>query len=116
MWLSEKMGTSAPQTPAAELGVVSVGGMTPAVVTDGELRQLRLICPGGYAWRPAVHQQVALWRGEEDCILGVMERQDLQPGEIVISTGSAAIRLSADGRIDLVGEVYVNGEQLGGEL
>lgn len=112
MWLSEKMAEAPAVRETGGVGTVSVSGEEPAVVTDGELRRTRVCAPGGYFWRPAVGQQVTLLRGEEDCILGVLQEDSPAPGEIVISNGQASIRLTADGKIELSGEIYCNGERL----
>lgn len=113
MWLSEKTGREAPQSPEAGIGVVSIGGEVPAAVTDGEMRQLRLCMPGGYAWMPKEGETVLC---VQDCLVGTVQPpRGLLPGEIRIETGAAAISLRADGSIRLTGEIYLNGRRIGEE-
>lgn len=108
MWLSRKMAAD----NSGEIGVggvVSVGGENPAVVTDGESRTLEIIAPGGYAWRPDVNQRVLLWQGN---VMGaVQSAEKLAPGELLLYSKGASIRLGNDGSIHLTGNVFINGER-----
>lgn len=109
MWLSEKMAAKAAVEKEAESGVVSVSGAEPAVVVDGEKRQLTVVSPGGYQWQPGVEQEV-LVLGEK--ILGMPQAAfSLEPGEVRISSRGASILLKNDGSIYLEGNVFVNGER-----
>lgn len=112
MWLSKKAGARGQQTHTADVGVVSIGAAAPAVVTDGETRGLMVFAPGGYAWRPAVGEQVLVLRaGASGAVAGArMEDSALAPGEVLIrSSGGASIRLGADGSLALTGNVTING-------
>ena len=113
MWLSEKMAAAGAEDTLLTGGVVTVGGKTPAVMTDGEERDARIASPGGYYWRPAPSDPVIVSRCSEVTILGrLQEPTDLAPGEIRLSTGGASLRLLPDGRILLSGELYINGTKL----
>lgn len=108
MWLSRKMAVK-PSEEAGVGGVVSVGGENPAVVTDGESRTLEIIAPGGYIWRPDVNQRVLLWQGN---VMGaVQSAEKLAPGEILLYSNGASVRLGNDGSIHLKGDVFINGER-----
>lgn len=111
MWLSKQVAarTAAPDEAAA--ATVSVGGETPAVVTDGERRQARLFSPGGYCWRPAGGDTVLVVGGGEPCVAGKEQRcpVELAPGEVYLYAGSASIHLKRDGSIAISGQVSVQG-------
>lgn len=68
-------------------------------------------CPGGFAWRPRVGDQLLVLKGlafsgEDDC--PVM----LAPGECCLFTQNAYIHLTQEGRIVLQGNVEMNGTPL----
>lgn len=110
MWLSEKMSRQAAQQADLCRGVVSIGGENTAVLTDGEEREVSVLSPGGYFWRPALKERVLVSRAEGGCVLGrVQEACDLTPGEICIRTGAASIRLLPSGDIFLTGKIHLNG-------
>lgn len=112
MWLSKNARAREAHGQEADVGVVSVGAQAPAVITDGETRDLAVFAPGGYAWRPAVGEQVLVLRaGATGAVAGARTSEcALAPGEVCIfSSGGASIRLGADGSLALVGNVTVNG-------
>jgi len=112
-WLSEKISREQSALPEAELGVVSMGGAEPAVVTDGELRQTSLLSPGGYDWAPAPDEAVVVLRGEPNCVAGRLQTGTaLEPGDVRIRAGTASILLRKNGSIELTGAVTVNGKRL----
>lgn len=116
MWLSKQAARQARQTQTVDVGVVSIAGSAPAVITDGETRDLAVFGPGGYAWRPSAGDQVLVLKaGATDAVAGAkLPQAALLPGEIQISTGAAAIRLLPDGTIALTGSVTVNGQPITG--
>lgn len=116
MWLSKQAARGLRQSRTADVGVVSIAGSAPAVITDGELRDLAVFGPGGYAWRPSAGDRVLVLKaGATDAVAGTMLPQTtLLPGEIRIATGAAAIRLLPDGTIALTGSVTVNGQPVTG--
>ena len=87
-----------------------------AVYLAGERRQVPICCPGGYAWRPAVGEQVLVLKagqeGEQPCILGKAqeEKSGLQPGQVRISGDRCSILWGDE--LQLIGAVQVNGESL----
>ena len=64
MWLSKRVMADRDAEDPATLGTVSIGGKNPAVVTDAEKRQAKVISPGGYCWNPAA----------TDCVLVVKQK------------------------------------------
>ena len=115
MWLSEERSRKAAAEAAAEWGMVTIGDPA-AVYLAGERRQVPICCPGGYAWRPAVGEQVLVLKagqeGEQPCILGKAqeEKSGLQPGQVRISGDRCSILWGDE--LQLIGAVQVNGESL----
>ena len=96
-------------------GEVTVPG---GVWMEGERRGAAVYAPGGYHWVPARGERVLVLKagesGEEPCVMGrVPEERGLRPGEVLISTGKAEIRLGLDGCIDVTGTFRVNGTVVG---
>ena len=111
MWLSQKIAGERSQATALQRGVITVGGSAPAALTDYEERNLSVLSPGGYFWRPAAREQVLLCR-EDGCVLGrIQPPSDLKKGEIRITTGAASISLLPTGEIYLTGDIFLNGEK-----
>lgn len=118
MWLSRQ--NRVPESgQTADVGRVTLGGDPAGVYLDGERRDLPVFGPGGYCWRPVPGQQVLVLKGgtagELCCIAGAeqAEQEALAPGEVVVrSSGGAAVKLRADGRVDLIGKVMINGVPL----
>ena len=63
MWLSKRVMAEQNAEDPATLGTVSIGGKNPAVVTDAEKRQAKVISPGGYCWNPAATDCVSTITG-----------------------------------------------------
>ena len=108
-----------------QTGTVTMSGGDLAVLLDSERRGVEVYAPAGYRWSPEPGQRVLViqGRGEIPCVVGA--RQD---GGMPDKVGVAAKQLTLDGervniagrrgaglqgeRVDLDGEVYVNGEKL----
>ena len=58
MWLSRQGRGNGNAETSAELGTVTLAGARPSVYLSGERRDLPLMGPGGYLWRPAPGQRV----------------------------------------------------------
>lgn len=116
MWLSQQLSAAGMecQTPAVQIGTVSVGGAAPAVQTDCEHRELAILAPGGFCWRPAPGDRVIVLRQGEGCVAGVRQAlpEDLRAGEVRLFSKGCSITLTADGEIHLTGTVYLNGKKL----
>lgn len=112
MWLSQNLVRGTSVQEKLQPGVVTVGGASPAVLTDGEKRNLKILSPGGYFWRPATGEKVLVSGDDGGCVLGkLQEAPALAPGEIRIVTGAAIISLLPSGEIHLTGDIYLNGEK-----
>lgn len=125
MWLSKKtIETGGEKKSECKIGIVSIGGKTPCVMTEGEIRNTqRLNC--GSAYIPAAGDNVLLIKTEDgECIVaGRTEGQvpnEAEAGEVYITnkpcnaficlknTGEILI----SGKMFLQGEVYINGNAL----
>lgn len=111
MWLSETMSRQQDRQVQAGEGVVTIGGEKPAVVTDGEQRDLRVVSPGGYLWQPAVAERAVVLCTTGHVLGSEQKESGLQPGEVKIFSPGASIYLANDGSIRLEGNVYINGER-----
>ena len=118
MWLSKQLRSShGSDAVEAEMGVTTIGGQRAGVYTRGEVRDLPVCTPGGVVWQPKNGDQVLVLKGgpggEEQFVLGLSEekQQHIADGELLLSTGSATIHLCNSGRIDIVGDVWINGEK-----
>lgn len=119
MWTSERSRNLPVGEPAAEVGTVTLGGDPAGVSLGGERRWLTVYSPGGYSWRPTAGDKVLVLKagaeGESPCVLGTVQSGDdrapLKPGEVRLTGGESAIHLGQT-RLDLSGQVYVNGQSL----
>ncbi len=118
MWVAKRLSRTEHDTSIAEQGTVTIAGAAAGVLTKGEWRGVPVVAPGGCAWRPKRGAQVLVLKGgaenEERYILGeadVPMMQKLADGEICIfSDGGAAIYLRSNGRVEITGELIINGE------
>jgi len=113
MFLSRRERTQAP-AGAALTGPVTLPGEQAGAWLEGERRGLEVYAPGGYHWVPQLGEQVLVLKagesGEQPCAVGVYAGgQGLKPGEVLITAGAAAIKLSLDGTVDVTGRLKVNG-------
>ena len=116
MFLSRREGTQRSRSVALT-GPVTLPGETAGAWLEGERRGVTVYAPGGYHWAPALGDEVLVLKtgesGENPCALGVPAGgQGLEPGEVLISAGRAAIKLSPDGRVAVAGSLTVNGIQV----
>ena len=81
-------------------------------------RDLPVYGPGGYFWQPKAGDQVLVIKGgvsgDEQCVAGAAQvepPEDMEPGDIYLSSGEASIYLHANGRIDIEGDLYINGTE-----
>lgn len=123
MWMGKQLAAAKRQRQEeyadAEMGVMTMSGGEGAVQGRREERNLPVFGPGGVAWLPRQGEAVLVIKGgsgrEERCVAGAELTKipgDLQPGELYLfSAGGASVRLCNDGRIELWGEVYINGSK-----
>ena len=101
--------------PGADIGSVTIGGDSVAVLTEGEMRRLAIAAPGGYVWRPSAGDSVLVLKTSdgESLAVGALRNESpegMENGEVyIISKGGAAIRLKNSGKIELLGEVEIQG-------
>ncbi len=118
MWTSDRGRKRPVEEAAADLGQVTLSEEQMGVYLEGERRWTQVYSPGGYHWRPALEEQVLVLKAgserEEPCILGVEQKEKLEPGEVSISSSEdrAQLRLTNRGELALEGDVTVNGKAL----
>ena len=92
---------------------------------ESERRGLELYAPAGYRWTPKVGQRVLVIRGQGEipCVVGARSDSDV-PDQVGIEAGTLALAGNSVGisggqgvavagaRVDLNGQIYVNGEKL----
>ena len=113
MW-TEKQNREA----ETEIGRVTIGGNPTAVETRGEIRNLPVYGPGGYFWTPRQGDRVLVIKGgpggEEQCVVATeQQKMDLEQGDIALRSAGASLVLRADGRIELRGKLWINGNPVG---
>lgn len=113
MWISEQRTKKTAGEPAAEWGAVTLAGPA-AVYLGGERRKVAVCCPGGFAWRPKVGDEVLVLKagpeGEQPYILGLTRMEEVEPGQVRV--GSRECGVLCGETLELTGEVRVNGEEL----
>ena len=99
-----------PDPPQALTGPATLPGGS-AVWLEGERRGVRIYAPGGYHWAPRRGEELLVLKtGEGPCALGMAaDRQGLQPGEVLITSGACSVKLGLDGKLTLTGQVAVSG-------
>lgn len=109
-----------------DTGVVTVYDRGYGVLGEGEQRGVKLSCPGGYRWRPALGEAVLVIKSGEPAQARVIgaEAEDapveLQAGEVCIYSPAACVHVKNDGSIqmrgivDVVGMLRVNGQPVTG--
>ena len=113
MWVAGRLRrTEEPQeTTNAESGTVTIGGSAVGVLSRGEERSVPLASPGGYAWRPKNGERVLVIKGgtlgEERYVAGSLGDGE---GRLYAVGGGASITLRRNGRVEIAGELYINGK------
>lgn len=113
MFLAKREGR-ARSAGTAFTGPVTLPGDPAGAWIEGERRGVAVYAPGGYHWVPGLGDEVLVLKtgesGEAPCALGVPSGgQGLQPGEVLITAGEAAIRLRLNGTVEVTGNLTVNG-------
>lgn len=103
---------------SADCGRVTLEGDPAGVYMGGERRWMPVYSPGGYFWKPAKEEQVAvLHMGAEQeapCVIGRVQEEPedrLTAGDVLISGNGTKLKLSRWG-LDVTGEMSVNGKKL----
>lgn len=117
MWLSRQM-KSAPPTADADLGMTTIGGEQAGVLTRGEVRNLPVYGPGGFAWMPENGSAVLVIKGgpggQEQCVAGMQQTripEGMEAGEVYLyGPGGNSIYLRSNGMVEIQGLLVINGE------
>lgn len=116
MWISQKLRQGTAAETSADLGVTTISGENAGVMTRGEVRDLPIYAPTGISWRPRNGDMVLVIKGgtggQEACVAGAEETdppEGLGPGELCLHTENASIWVRSDGRVDIWGDLYING-------
>ena len=110
MWTSDRRKTRQAGESWVDWGEVTLEGDPAGAYLDGERRQLAVYGPGGYCWKPALGDRVLVLKARQG------EAETLGAGEVSISSSGAesGLLLRTDGRLELNGQVMVNGQSLNG--
>lgn len=121
MWLSNSGKTHQGGSNVSGLGKVTIGGNPAGVFLCGERRNLPVISPCGFWWKPKAGQEVLLLKtdtqSEELCVAGAKQGNapaELLQGEVVIGNEKAWIKtaeqgISLNGKTQLTGDFSVTG-------
>jgi len=122
MWLSEKKDGQNTGSCSAAVGIVTIGGVKPSVLVEGEVRNADMIsCGAGLV--PKAGDEVLLIRnsdGESIAVgkVGAVPPLETENGEVYITNRSGGvIRLNNSGEIELSGTIIIRGlAQIEGQL
>lgn len=116
MWIAKKTAQMGGGDEGSCVGTVSVGGVRPAVVTDGEVRGTELIALGGSVYVPRAGDEVLLETTNqgEKLVLGrvLSEGADgVSEGELVLCVpgGTGKIVFKNNGEIEISGNIVLTG-------
>lgn len=117
MWIARKLTQNEMQnTASAQSGTVTVEAAEPAVFSSGEDRNVKVVSPRGFFWKPMNGEKVLIIKGgvfgEEAYIVGAMQDGDTpEAGEIRIApaSGNAEIVLHNSGLVEINGNLFING-------
>lgn len=114
MWLAEKTARSGAGAPDAAVGEITIGGESPAVLSEGESRGVLVLAPGGYVWKPSPGEETVVLRcGSVSAAAGAVLSEwpaGLACGEVCVrSAGGASVLLKNDGSVEITGSVNVTG-------
>ena len=119
MWISERDMRREQGEPAAELGVVTLGGDPAGVSLGGERRQLPVYSPGGVdletgGGRPGAGAENGA-AGEQPCVIGRTQQgtDGLAPGAVRLAApgGGGGVLADREG-VNLYGTVKVGGTEI----
>lgn len=116
MWIAKKTAQMGGGDEGSFVGKVSVGGVRPAVVVDGEVRETELLALGGSVYVPRAGDEVLLETTNqgEKLVLGrvLSEGADgISDGELVLRApgGSGRIVFKKSGDIEISGNITLTG-------
>ncbi len=114
MWISEKMQSRNSELSGAAVGLVTVGGVRPSILVEGEIRNADLAASGAVRL-PKTGDEILLIRSSDGENIAVGKicgapPAEVENGEVYITTGSGGlIHLKNNGEIELSGTVVIKG-------
>lgn len=115
MWISRKTSEiDAGNNYGGRIGVVSVGGKNPAVITDGEARNAELVTSGGSVYLAKAGDEVFLERtpdGDTVVVGHILKTipEGVSEGEVYIEASGGSIHIKNSGEIVISGNIVLNG-------
>lgn len=116
MWIAKKTAQMGGGDEGSSVGTVSVGGVKPAVMTDGEVRETELLALGGSVYVPRAGDEVLLETTNqgEKLVLGKVFSEGssgINDGELVLraSGNSGRIVFKNSGEIEISGNIVLTG-------
>lgn len=113
MWLSKMAAKTSAAKPENHRGQVTISGSAPAVQTGCEHRGLPIYGPAGLVWMPRVGSDALVIKtAAGNALAGIaVDNSGLEPGDVMLEADGCSIKLSG-GRIELTGQVFVNGTEV----
>lgn len=114
MWLAEKKQNQSSDFCGGAVGIVTIGGVKPSVLVEGEVRNADVVLSGA-ARLPKAGDEVLVMRSlDGECVvvgkIGGTMPAELENGEVYITTGNGgAVWLKNNGEIELIGTVIIKG-------
>ena len=116
MWIAKKTAQMGGGDEGSSVGTVSVGGVKPAVMTDGEVRETELLALGGSVYVPRAGDEVLLETTNqgEKLVLGKVFSEGssgINDGELVLraSGNGGRIVFKNSGEIEISGNIVLTG-------
>lgn len=115
MWLGKKIASRQKEAERPVAGTIS-GEQNGGLLRQSSSEYREVAAAGPYGVKslpPAGENAVGVVSGEKTFCLGVeIDPKGLQPGELVLfSSGGAKITLTRDGKIQMEGQVFINGAE-----
>jgi hypothetical protein len=116
MWLSNSGRAHPAGSNGSGLGKVTIGGNPAGVFWCGERRNLPVISPGGFWWKPKAGQEVLLLKTDTQseglCVAGAKQGDapaELLQGEVLMGDEKAWIKTTEQG-VNLNGKTQQTGD------
>ena len=114
MWLSERAAKNSIERPThADTGKATSVGEGVNVFSQLEYRNVPIVTPGGFLWRPAVGEELTVIKcgpGEMPCVIGKSGSSgNIESGEVMLFSKGAVLKLKNNGDIEITGNIKLKG-------